>query len=145
MKHHYVLLGIFSFILLSAMLAVSQSTQLKTAMAMESLRHSNLAYAIQKENRGAVLGVSQGVADAGSIEIVATTQSTALKLLQENHAVVVEYTESGVVVRAIDGKGLSDGDRVRKAEWKFRVNGKEASLPADRMIVHPQDQVVWTY
>lgn len=145
MKHSYVLLGIFSFILLSSLLAVYSSTEETTEYAMQSLRHVNLAQAAKLESQGVVLGASSGDAVGGQIEQTARQDTTALALLQENHMVVVEYTESGAVIRAIDGVGTSDDQRSSLKKWFFEVNGTEQSNSSERTIVQAGDRVVWIY
>jgi hypothetical protein len=145
MKHSYVLLGLFSFIFLSSLLAVYSSTEETTEYAMQSLRHVNLAQAAKLESQGIVLGASNGDAVGGQIEQTARQETTALALLQENHMVVVEYTESGAVIKAVDGVGISDDQRSSPKEWYFQVNGIEQTNSSERTIVQTGDRVVWIY
>lgn len=145
MKHHYILAGIFSFILLSSLLAVGNAARVTTALAMQNLKHADIAVAMKNENDSAVLGVSTGSADSGLIEVTAREETTALALLQENHIVVVEYTESGAIVRAVDGVGMSEEQRASDKNWTFAVNENNEETPSDRRVVRAGDKVVWKY
>ncbi len=145
MKHHHVLLGIFSFIFMSSLLAVGQSADATRALALETLRHSDLANATRLENEGVVLGKTSGEATGGQVVITPYKEATVLSLLQENHVVIVEYMESGAVVRSIDGLGSLEDQRNSSQAWIFSVNGEESALSADRLVVDVGDQVVWAY
>jgi hypothetical protein len=145
MRHSYVLLGIFSFIFLSSLLALNSSFENRANYALENLRYANLAQAARLENEGVVLGATSGEATRGQIEQLVRQDTTVLALLQENHMVVVEYTESGAIIRAVDGVGVSDEERNSRKQWFFEVNGKEQSNSSERTVVHAGDRVVWTY
>ena len=145
MKHSYILTGIFSFIFLSSLMAVDQRIEIVERLALENLRHSNVAYAMKIENEGAVLGVTSGSADEGKIDQTSNQTTTVLRLLQEEHMVVVEYTEAGAIIRAVEGKGMSDEERTSDKEWVFSVNENTPDTPADRTTVHPGDSVIWLY
>lgn len=145
MTHSYILTGIFSFIFLSSLLAVDQRANVVERLALENLRHANVAHAMRLENEGAVLGSTTGSADNGVIEQLARQKTSVLKLLQDDHMVVVEYTENGALIRAVDGKGMSEEERLSEKKWDFAINGNEVETSSDRTIVNPGDTITWTY
>jgi hypothetical protein len=148
MRYNAVYLFIVAFILVTGYLS---STQYSKTQTLQSYRESlittiqapEIAVAPELENRS-VLGLS---VDKG-IELIQTYGETgvnALNLLQKTHLVIVEYTETGAVVKSIDGVGTSEQDREKNKHWSFEVNGKTSDLSPDRFVTTDGSTIVWIY
>jgi hypothetical protein len=144
MRSAIIYLTIFAFIIFAASFA-SRSEQVRRAAVLDKLRTVEIAEARQDLSQPRVLGAVTDRAPEARISVLGQSGQTALKILQDSHVVVVEYTQEGAVVKGIDGAGHSEDDRQSDKKWQFKVNGRSSQLPADRYMTRDDDVIVWEY
>lgn len=145
MRTFYILLSLFTFIFVSSVYSMNQSSTDRLQAAMESLRRSNVAQVASLEARNYVLGASTTLPNVTEYSLTPLKETTAFALLAQTHTVVVEYTESGAIVHSINGIGMSEADRASGKKWIYSFNGILQEISPDRLVIHPGDRLVWKY
>jgi hypothetical protein len=144
MRSAVIYFSIFAFIIFVASFA-SRSQQLKRSMHLERLQQVEVAEARQVHSDPVVLGLLTNEAPAASISAYGQNGQTVLKVLQDSHVVIVEYTDEGARVKGIDGAGNSEPERETSKKRVYTVNGKTSELSPDRYITHEDDVILWQY
>jgi hypothetical protein len=140
---HVYMFGL-SLIVIGAAAAVRDS-QVREQLSLEHLREVELAYSQSAPPAAQVLGAHLDNNNLTTIRQIGHKGQSVLARLQENHVVIVEYTEDGTQVKAIDGAGVSEDSRVIDKTWSFKVNGREATVSADRFVPQDGDVILWEY
>ncbi len=143
-KHWHVYMFGLSLIVIASAAAVHDS-QIREKLTLEHLREVEVAYSQTAPPASQVLGAHLDNNSLTSIRQIGHKGVSVLARLQENHVVIVEYTEDGTVVKSIDGAGTTEDARRTSARWNYSINGKEATISADRYIPADGDVILWEY
>lgn len=143
-RHWHVYMFGLSLVVIASAAAVRDS-QVREKLTIEHLREVEVAYTQSAPPAAQVLGARVDNTTQTSIRQIGHKGQSVLSRLQDNHVVIVEYTEDGTVVKSIDGAGTSENDREGSRRWGYSVNGKEATVFADRYIPRDGDVILWEY
>lgn len=143
-RHWHVYMFGFSVVVFGS-IAAMQDARIKEKITLDYLREVELAYSQQAPSAAEVLGARLDNNSANIIQQIGKKGQTVLQKLQENHVVIVEYTENGTFVKSIDGAGSSEDDSETNLRWSYSINGNEASVSADRFIPQDGDVILWEY
>jgi Domain of unknown function (DUF4430) len=145
MRTFSILLSLFTFIFVSSVYAMNQSSTERLYESMESLRKLNVVHVASLEARNYILGATTTVPNVTEYMMTPLQKTTAFSLLTQTHTVVVEYTESGAVVHSINGIGMSESERASGKKWSYSLNGTPQDISPDRLVIQPGDRLVWKY
>ncbi|MDQ3098527.1 MAG: DUF4430 domain-containing protein [bacterium] len=142
-QHWHVYMFGLSLIVIAGAAAVRDS-QVREQLTSEHLREVELAYA-KNAPPAEVLGAHLDNNSLTSIRQIGHKGQNVLQRLQENHVVIVEHTEDGTQIKAVDGAGISENARETTKTWSYTINGREATVSADRFVPHDGDVILWEY
>ncbi len=140
---HVYMFGISLIVIASA--AAVRDLRIREKLTLEHLREVEVAYSQIAPSASQVLGAHLDNNSLTSIRQIGHKGVSVLARLQENHVVIVEYTEDGTLVKSIDGAGNTEDARRTFAHWNYSINGKEATISADRFVPKDGDVILWEY
>ncbi len=148
MRNISVFISLILFIAINGYFASAQSSRLITEKSnsqalLDLVKSSEVAYF--KNNSGvAVLGI-ETKKDNTLIEMIGENNRNALELLQNNYLIIVDFDNEDIVVRSIDGIGLSEEDRLLNRKWQLLSEGKVVTVSPDEHITKTDEKLTWIF